>query len=198
MFQTLLALRNTMQQHECNNQKTTRAPSQYNKITLHYFRKGKRKAMKGKSNTWILSIKQRNVYTSKFRVLQNLSTRLLQSDATFDSSSPLWDTNGGRSVQERWCYPIERCLNTIRKKCRKKHKIETCIAEARAWKLTPSTQPQGVQKMWTIWHIYIFRYAKIYISTMYLFRMGDTYQGYVIYNYDVEIEVILRVAMKSG
>jgi hypothetical protein len=33
---------------------------------------------------------------------------------------------------------------------------------------------------------------------MYLFRMGDTYQGYVIYNYDVEIEVILRVAMKSG
>jgi hypothetical protein len=36
-----------------------------------------------------LSIKQRNIYTSKFRVLQNLSTRLLQSDAAFDSSSPL-------------------------------------------------------------------------------------------------------------
>jgi hypothetical protein len=33
---------------------------------------------------------------------------------------------------------------------------------------------------------------------MYLFRMGDTYQGYVIYNHDAEIEVILRVPMKSG
>jgi hypothetical protein len=51
MFQTLLALRNTMQQHGCNNQSTTRLASLYNKITLHYFTKEKRKAKKGESNT---------------------------------------------------------------------------------------------------------------------------------------------------
>jgi hypothetical protein len=33
-------------------------------------------------------------------------------------------------VQERWWYPIEGCLNTIRKKCRNKCKIEASIAEA--------------------------------------------------------------------
>jgi hypothetical protein len=33
-------------------------------------------------------------------------------------------------MQERWCYPIERCLKTIRKKCRNKCKIEACVAEA--------------------------------------------------------------------
>jgi hypothetical protein len=33
-------------------------------------------------------------------------------------------------VQGRWCYPIERCLKTIRKKCRNKSKIEASIAEA--------------------------------------------------------------------
>jgi hypothetical protein len=49
MFQIPFALRNTMQQHGCNNQITTRAHA--NKITLHYFRKKKRKAMKSESNT---------------------------------------------------------------------------------------------------------------------------------------------------
>ena len=33
-------------------------------------------------------------------------------------------------VQNRWCYPIERCLKTLRKKCRNKAKIEASIAEA--------------------------------------------------------------------
>jgi hypothetical protein len=33
-------------------------------------------------------------------------------------------------VQGRRCYPIERCLKTIRKKCRNKCKIEASIAEA--------------------------------------------------------------------
>jgi hypothetical protein len=33
-------------------------------------------------------------------------------------------------VQGRWCYPIERCLKTIRKKCRNKCKIKASIAEA--------------------------------------------------------------------
>ena len=33
-------------------------------------------------------------------------------------------------VQGRWCYPIERCLNTIQKKCRNKCKIEASIVEA--------------------------------------------------------------------
>jgi hypothetical protein len=33
-------------------------------------------------------------------------------------------------VQGRWCYPIERCLKTIRKKCRNKCKIDASIAEA--------------------------------------------------------------------
>ena len=37
---------------------------------------------------------------------------------------------GGGPVQGRWCYPIERCLKTIRKKCRNKCKIEASIAEA--------------------------------------------------------------------
>jgi hypothetical protein len=33
-------------------------------------------------------------------------------------------------VQARWCYPIERCLKTLHKKCRNKAKIEASIAEA--------------------------------------------------------------------
>jgi hypothetical protein len=33
-------------------------------------------------------------------------------------------------MQARWCYPLERCLKTLRKKCRNKAKIETSIAEA--------------------------------------------------------------------
>jgi hypothetical protein len=33
-------------------------------------------------------------------------------------------------VQGRWCYPIERCLKTIRKKYRNKCKIEASISEA--------------------------------------------------------------------
>jgi hypothetical protein len=37
--------------------------------------------------------------------------------------------NGG-AVQNRWCYPIERCLKTIRKKCRNKGRIEASIVEA--------------------------------------------------------------------
>jgi hypothetical protein len=45
---------------------------------------------------------------------------------------------------------------------------------SRAWKLTPSTQPRVVQKTWTIRNRYIHRYAKICMSTPYLFRMGDT------------------------
>jgi hypothetical protein len=36
----------------------------------------------------------------------------------------------GGPVQGCWCYPIERCLKTIRKKCRNKCKIEASIAEA--------------------------------------------------------------------
>jgi hypothetical protein len=33
-------------------------------------------------------------------------------------------------VQGCWCYPIERCLKNIRRKCRNKCKIEASIAEA--------------------------------------------------------------------
>jgi hypothetical protein len=33
-------------------------------------------------------------------------------------------------MQEHWCYPIERCLKTIQKKCRNKCKIVASIAEA--------------------------------------------------------------------
>ena len=33
-------------------------------------------------------------------------------------------------MQARWCYPIERCLKTLHKKCRNKAKIEASIAEA--------------------------------------------------------------------
>jgi hypothetical protein len=36
----------------------------------------------------------------------------------------------GGAVQARWCYLIERCLKTLRKKCRNKGKIEASIAEA--------------------------------------------------------------------
>ena len=33
-------------------------------------------------------------------------------------------------MQSRWCYPIERCLKVLRKKCGNKCKIEGSIAEA--------------------------------------------------------------------
>jgi len=33
-------------------------------------------------------------------------------------------------VQARWCYPIERCLKTLRKKCTNKARIEAAITEA--------------------------------------------------------------------
>ena len=33
-------------------------------------------------------------------------------------------------MQARWCYPIERCLKTLRKKCTNKARIEASIAEA--------------------------------------------------------------------
>ena len=33
-------------------------------------------------------------------------------------------------MQNHWCYPIERCLKTLRKKCRNKAKIKASIAEA--------------------------------------------------------------------
>ena len=36
----------------------------------------------------------------------------------------------GGPVQARWCYPIERCLKVLRKKCRNKAKIEASVAEA--------------------------------------------------------------------
>ena len=32
-------------------------------------------------------------------------------------------------MQNRWCYPIERCLKTLHKKCRNKAKIEASILE---------------------------------------------------------------------
>ena len=41
-----------------------------------------------------------------------------------------YEARMGGPVQGRWCYPIERCLKTIRKKCRNKCKIEASIAEA--------------------------------------------------------------------
>jgi hypothetical protein len=36
----------------------------------------------------------------------------------------------GGHVQACWCYPIERCLKILRKKCRNKAKIEAFVAEA--------------------------------------------------------------------
>jgi hypothetical protein len=36
----------------------------------------------------------------------------------------------GGPIQARWCYPIERCLKTLRKKCTNKARIEASIAEA--------------------------------------------------------------------
>ena len=33
-------------------------------------------------------------------------------------------------MQNCWCYPIERCLKTLHKKCRNKARIEASIAEA--------------------------------------------------------------------
>jgi hypothetical protein len=37
---------------------------------------------------------------------------------------------GGGGVQGRWCYPIERSLKVLRKKCENKCKIEASIVEA--------------------------------------------------------------------
>jgi hypothetical protein len=42
----------------------------------------------------------------------------------------LYDARMGGPMQGRWCYPIERCLKTIRKKCRNKCKIEAFIGQA--------------------------------------------------------------------
>jgi hypothetical protein len=36
----------------------------------------------------------------------------------------------GGPVQARWCYLIERCLKSLRNKCRNKAKTESTIAEA--------------------------------------------------------------------
>jgi hypothetical protein len=33
-------------------------------------------------------------------------------------------------MQAHWCYPVERGLKTLRKKCRNKAKIEASIVEA--------------------------------------------------------------------
>ena len=38
-----------------------------------------------------------------------------------------------------------------------------CSDRSRAWKLTPSTHPRAVQKTWTIWNRYGYRYSKICI-----------------------------------
>jgi hypothetical protein len=36
----------------------------------------------------------------------------------------------GGPIQARWCYPIKRCLKTLRKKCTNKARIEAPIGEA--------------------------------------------------------------------
>jgi hypothetical protein len=41
-----------------------------------------------------------------------------------------YEARMGGPVQGRWCYPIERCLKVVRKKCRNKAKIEDSIVEA--------------------------------------------------------------------
>ena len=41
-----------------------------------------------------------------------------------------YEARMGGPVQARWCYPIERCLKTLRKKCTNKARIEASIAEA--------------------------------------------------------------------
>jgi hypothetical protein len=41
-----------------------------------------------------------------------------------------YEARMGGPVQARWCYPVERGLKTLRKKCRNKAKIEASIAEA--------------------------------------------------------------------
>jgi hypothetical protein len=43
-------------------------------------------------------------------------------------------------VQARWCYQIERCLKTLRKKYRNKAKIEASIAEAHILEVSNFTQ----------------------------------------------------------
>ena len=40
-----------------------------------------------------------------------------------------YEARMGGPVQGRWCYPIERCLKAVRKKCRNKAKIEASILE---------------------------------------------------------------------
>jgi hypothetical protein len=56
----------------------------------------------------------------------------------------------------------------------------------------------GSPKTWTIRNRYICGYAKICISTLYLFRTGDAKVGYMIYDHDAEIEVIPRVMVELG
>ena len=44
-----------------------------------------------------------------------------------------YEARMGGPVQARWCYPIKRCLKTLRKKCINKARIEASIAEACLW-----------------------------------------------------------------
>jgi hypothetical protein len=42
----------------------------------------------------------------------------------------LYEARMGGPMQARWCYPIERCLKTLRKKCTNKARIEASIVDA--------------------------------------------------------------------
>ena len=41
-----------------------------------------------------------------------------------------YEVRMGGPIQNRWCYPIERCLKVLRTKCGNKCKIEASMAEA--------------------------------------------------------------------
>ena len=53
----------------------------------------------------------------------------------------------GGPMQNRWCYPIERCLKTLRKKCRNKARIEASIAEAYILEVSNFTEKYYTEKL---------------------------------------------------
>jgi hypothetical protein len=79
----------------------------------------------------------------------------------------------GGPVQARWCYPIERCLKLLRKKCKNKAKIEASMAEAFvSEEVSTFTQAYYTEKLPSV-HNPISRYnVEENSSTLILFK-GD-------------------------
>jgi hypothetical protein len=60
----------------------------------------------------------------------------------------------GGPVQARWCYPIERCLKILWKKCRNKSKIEASVAEAARVEVSNFTKAYYTENLPNMMHVF--------------------------------------------